>query len=128
LKNIDEEGLRILQSIARHLLKEYQHPREFFGRMVKNNVEVKTKKRTYKVDLLQIKDFYLKIKIANIRKILTENESINRELCLDPVTRPKEFNMKTFVRALEDIAEIEQERLYEEEKLMEEKALENAAR
>lgn len=75
--------------------------------MVKNNVEVKTKKRTYKVDLLSIKDFYLKIKIANIRKNLAENESINSELCLDPLNHPKEFNMKIFVRALEDIAEIE---------------------
>jgi len=96
--------------------------------MVKNNVEVKTKKRAYRVDILSIKDFYLKVKIANIRKILTENESLNQELCLDQTTRPKEFNVKTFVRALEDIAEIEQERLYEEEKVMEEKALENAAK
>ena len=128
LKNLDEEGLNILRSVARHLLKEYQHPREFFGRMVKNNVEVKTKKRAYRVDVLTIKDFYLKIKIANIRKVLTENESINRELCLDPATHPKEFNMKTFVRALEDIAEVEQERLYEEEKVVEEKALEIAAK
>jgi len=95
--------------------------------MVKNNVEVKTKKRTYRVDILAIKDFYLKIKIANIRKVLTENESINRELCLDPNTHPKEFNMKLFVRALEDIAEVEQEKLYEEEKALEEKSLRNAA-
>ena len=36
--------------------------------------------------------------------------------------------MKTFVRALEDIAEIEQERIYDEEKQMEEKALEIAAK
>ena len=75
--------------------------------MVKNNVEIKTAKKSYRVDILAIKDFYLKIKIANIRKTLTENQSINQELCLDPVTHAKEFNMKTFVRALEDIAEIE---------------------
>jgi len=86
LKNLDEEGLNILRSLARHLLKEYQHPREFFGRMVKNNIEIKTKKRAYRVDILPIKDFYLKIKIANIRKVLTENDSINNELCLDPKT------------------------------------------
>lgn len=86
LKNLDEEGLNILRSVARHLLKEYQHPREFFGRMVKNNIEIKTKKRAYRVDILPIKDFYLKIKIANIRKVLTENDSINNELCLDPKT------------------------------------------
>lgn len=34
--------------------------------------------------------------------------------------------MKILVRALEDIAEIEQERLYEEEKEIEEKALQSA--
>ena len=36
--------------------------------------------------------------------------------------------MKTFVRALEDIAEIEQERIYDEEKKMEEKVLEIASK
>jgi hypothetical protein len=49
----------------------------------------------------------LKIKIASIRKTLTENQSLNNELCLDPVAHPKVFNMKQFVRALEDLAEIE---------------------
>ena len=67
-----------------------------------------------------MKDFYLKIKIANIRKVLTENESLNKELCLDPVTHTNVFNMKTFVRALEDIAELEQERMFEQEKNQEE--------
>jgi len=57
------------------------------------------------VDTLNIKDFYLKIKIANIRKNLQENQSLNRELCLDPIAHPTVFNMKTFIRALEDIAE-----------------------
>lgn len=70
LKKIDAEGIEILENVARHLLKEYQHPREFFGKMVKNNTEVKTEKKTYKVDVLSVKDFYLKVKIANIRKHL----------------------------------------------------------
>jgi len=68
---------------------------------------VKTERRVYKLDTLAQKDFYLKIKIANIRKTLTENTSLNTELCLDPITHPNLFNMKTFVMALEDIAEIE---------------------
>lgn len=59
------------------------------------------------IDILAIKDFYLKIKIASIRKTLTENQSLNNELCLDPIAHPKVFNMKIFVRALEDLAEIE---------------------
>jgi hypothetical protein len=63
------------------------------------------RRKVYRIDILQVKDFYLKIKIANIRKNLHENESINRELCLDPDSHPTFFNMKTFVRALEDIAE-----------------------
>jgi hypothetical protein len=34
------------------LLKEYLHPREFFGKMIKPNQEVKTEKKTYRLDLL----------------------------------------------------------------------------
>ena len=61
---------------------------------------------------MKVKDFYLKIKIANIRKTLEENKSLNLELCLDPKTHPDVFNMKMFVRALEDIAEEEQEQIF----------------
>lgn len=86
LKKIDEAGIAVLQDVARHLLKEYQHPREFFGKMVKKNVEIKTEKKSYRVDTLAVKDFYLRIKIANIRKTLQENQSLNQELCLDPVS------------------------------------------
>lgn len=80
--------------------------------MIKNNVQIKTEKHVYNVDTLAIKDFYFKIKIANIRKTLTENESLNRELCLDPITHNTVFNVKNFIRALEDIAEVEQEKLF----------------
>ena len=107
LKRIDNDGINILRQTARFLLKEYLHPREFFGKMVKANVEVKTSKKAYRVDQLKVKDFYLKIKIANIRKTLDENQSLNDELCLDPKLFPIFFNMKWFIRALEDIAEIE---------------------
>lgn len=116
LNNIDVDGLTILRQVARYLLNEYLHPREFFGKMVKTNAEVVSKGRTIRLDQLKIKDFYLKIKIANIRKTLEENQSLNEELCLDPVSYPTVFNMKWFVRALEDIAEVEQERMVEEER------------
>jgi hypothetical protein len=33
--------MQILRELARFLLKEYLHPREFFGKMVRNNVEIK---------------------------------------------------------------------------------------
>lgn len=112
LDNIDANGLEILSLVARYLLKEYLHPREFFGKIVKQNVEVKTDKKVYKVDIMKQKDFYLKIKISNIRKTLEENQSLNKELCLDTKTHPEMFNVKKFVRALEDIAEEEQELIF----------------
>ena len=34
---------------------------------------------------------------------------MNNELCLDPDTHPTYFNMKTFIKALEDIAEIDKQ-------------------
>ena len=63
----------------------------------------------------------MKIKIANIRKVLKENDSLNQELCLDPKTHSDVFNLKLFIRALEDIAEIEQEKLFIKEKQEESK-------
>lgn len=75
-------------------------------------MEVKTDKKVYKVDIMKQKDFYLKIKIANIRKTLEENESLNKELCLDKIKHADVFNIKNFVRALEEIAEEEQELIF----------------
>jgi len=40
--------------------------------------------KTYRVDILKMTDFYLRVKVANIRKMLTPNESLDKELCLDP--------------------------------------------
>jgi hypothetical protein len=73
------------------------------------------KTKTYRVDTLKMSDFYLRIKVANIRKMLTPNDSLDKELCLDPVLYPDVYNIKIFVRALEEIAEQEQERMAEEE-------------
>lgn len=92
------------------------HPREFFAKAIKTNVEVSSGSKTYKVDTLNINDFYFKCKIANIRKTLDQNQSLNKELCLDNERFPLVFNLKQFIRALEDIAEIEQSKLYELEK------------
>jgi hypothetical protein len=47
--------------------------------------------------------------------VLTPNDSINQQLCLDPKLHSDVFNMKIFVKALEDIAEEEQEKLAAEE-------------
>lgn len=50
LNKVDQAGIEILTSLARYLLKEYLHPREFFGKMVRSNVEVKTNNKPYRVD------------------------------------------------------------------------------
>lgn len=82
------------------------HPREFFGKAIVKE-KVKTKKREFHLDVLKFKDFYLRVKIANIRKRLVENESLNKELCLDQKTHKEYINVKLMVKALEEIAEEE---------------------
>lgn len=115
LKNIDAKGLKILRKLARFLLKQFLHPREFFGKAIAKQ-SVKTKKREYLVDTLKFKDFYLRMKIANIRKRLAENDSLNNELCLDRKHHQDLINVKLMVKALEEIAEEEQKVLMQEEK------------
>jgi hypothetical protein len=73
LANIDTEGLEILSQVAKYLLQEYMHPREFFQKSIKNNVEVHAGPKSYRVDTLNINDFYFKCKVANIRKTLDQN-------------------------------------------------------
>ena len=92
------------------------HPREFFGKAITKEF-IKTKKRKFELDVLKFKDFYLRIKIANIRKRLSENESLNKELCLDQKTHKDLINVKLMVKALEELAEEEQKKLVEEEKV-----------
>lgn len=60
------------------------------------------------MDTMTFKEFYLRIKIANIRKRLTSNESLNKEICLDSKTHTEIINVKIMVKALEEIAEEEQ--------------------
>ena len=63
----------------------------------------------------------MRIKIANIRKRLAENESLNKELCLDRKTHKDLINVKIMVKTLEELAEEEQKALIEEEKVAAEK-------
>jgi uncharacterized protein YqcC (DUF446 family) len=112
-----------LRKLARFLLKYFLHPREFFGKAVTKE-HIKTKKREFYIDTLKFKEFYLRIKIANIRKRLTENESLNNEICIDPKTHKDLINVKLMVKALEELAEEEQKILLEEEKKAEEEKLE----
>jgi len=112
---VDAKGVKILRKLARFLLKQFLHPREFFGKTIKKEL-IKTSKREFHMDILKFKDFYLRIKIANIRKRLSENESLNRELCLDHKTQKDLINVKLMVKALEELAEDEQKNLMLEER------------
>ena len=104
----------MLTKLARFLLKQFVHPREFFGQCIKKTTIV-TKRKTYKLDALPFKDFYLRIKIASIRKKLTPNVSLDRELAIDRKKHSDLIHVKSMVRILEEIAEGEQESLMKEE-------------
>ena len=56
------------------------HPREFFGPTIKK--ETLGSKKS-KVEIIKHQDFYLRIKLASIRKKLTANESLNNFLAVD---------------------------------------------
>jgi hypothetical protein len=77
---LDEKGLKILKKLARFLLERYMHPREFFGPTVKKQEFGKHKS---KVEVIKLQDFYLRLKLASIRKKLTPNETILKFLAID---------------------------------------------
>jgi hypothetical protein len=79
------------------------HPREFFGPAIYKQL-VKTKKRENNVDILQTKDFYLRLKIAGIRKTVKEVDNLNKFLCLDSKF-PHLMQVKRVIKALEEVAQ-----------------------
>lgn len=101
------------------MLKQFLHPREFFGKTIYKE-KIKTKKREFILDVIKIKDFYLRIKIASIRKRISESQSLNDELCVDKKNYTQIFNVKNLVKALEEIAEEEQANLMKEEEALRE--------
>jgi hypothetical protein len=64
---LDEKATKILKKLARFLLERYMHPREFFGPTIKKE-EIGKKKN--KVEIIKSSDFYLRLKLASIRKKL----------------------------------------------------------
>ena len=84
----------------------YHYYQKIFGKAITKE-HIKTKKREFYIDTLKFKEFYLRIKIANIRKRLTENESLNKEICIDWKTNKDLINVKLMVKALEELAEEE---------------------
>jgi hypothetical protein len=101
-----------MTKLARFLLERYLHPREFFGPAIYKQL-VKTKKRENNVDIMQTKDFYLRLKIAGIRKTVKENENLNSFICLDSKFANL-IHVKKMVKALEEIAQGEQLKMQEE--------------
>ena len=94
------------------------HPREFFGPTIKKEI-IGNKK--CKVEVIKHHDFYLRLKLASIRKKLKENVSINTFLAINGDKYPGFVQVKRMIKALEIIAEGEQEIMLKEQ---EEKALE----
>lgn len=72
--SLDEKAVKILKKLARFLLERYMHPREFFGPTIKKEILGKKKN---KVEIIKHHDFYLRLKLASIRKKLKENISLN---------------------------------------------------
>ncbi len=57
---------------------------------------------------MQTKDFYLRLKLAGLRKKISENETLNKNLCLDDKYGSL-LHVKKVVKALEEVAKEEQE-------------------
>lgn len=87
------------------------HPREFFGPTIKKELIGKKK---CKVEVIKLHDFYLRLKLASIRKKLKENISVNTFLAIDGDKFPGFIQVKRMIKALEIIAEGEQEVMLKE--------------
>lgn len=120
---MDDKGNKILKRLARFLLERYMHPREFFGPTIKKEVFGKKK---CKVEIIKLHDFYLRLKLASIRKKLKDIPSLTNFLAIDHAIHPGFVQVKRMIKALEIIAEKEQELMIKEqeekEKLEKEKA------
>ena len=92
----------MLKKLARFLLERYMHPREFFGPTIRKEVIGKKK---CKVEVIKLHDFYLRLKLASIRKKLKENASLNLFVAIDGDKYPEFVQVKRLIKALEIIAE-----------------------
>lgn len=101
------------------------HPREFFGPTIKKEVFGKKK---CKVEIIKLHDFYLRLKLASIRKNLVENASLNTFLAIDGDKHPGFVHVKKMIKALEAIAEGEQEAMIKEAEAKEKEDREAAER
>lgn len=88
------------------------HPREFFGPTIKKEIIGKKK---CKVEIIKLHDFYLRIKLASIRKKIKENSTLNQFLAIDGNKFPGFVQVKRMIKALEIVAEKEQELMIKEQ-------------
>ena len=101
---LDEKATKILKKLARFLLERYMHPREFFGPTIKKEPFGSKK---HKVEIIKHHDFYLRLKLASIRKKLKENVSLNQFLAIDGDKHAGFMQVKRMIKGLEVIAESE---------------------
>lgn len=111
-EDLDDKGNKILKRLARFLLERYMHPREFFGPTIKKEVFGKKK---CKVEIIKLHDFYLRLKLASIRKKLKDIPSLTSFLAIDHARHPGFVQVKRMIKALEIIAEKEQELMIKEQ-------------
>ena len=102
---------KCLKKLARFLLERYMHPREFFGPTIKKEVI-----GVCKVEVIKLHEFYLRLKLASIRKKLKEKPELNEFLAIDGDKHPGFVHVKKMIKVLELIAEGEQEELIKEAK------------
>ena len=110
-ETIKPRAMKVLKKLARFLLERYMHPREFFGPTIKK--EILGKKKS-KVEVIKFHDFYLRLKLASIRKKLKEKPELNEFLTIYKEKYSDFVHVKKLIKALEIIAEGEQEILIKE--------------
>ena len=97
-----ERCLKVMKKLARFLLERYMHPREFFGPTIKKEI---VGSRKSKVEVIKLSDFYLRLKLASIRKKLKEKPEVNEFLAIFKGKHPEFVHVKKLIKALEIIAE-----------------------
>ena len=76
-------------------------------------IKLKDHGESHPVDILHAKDFYARMKAAGVRKASKDDENLNKFLQLD-AKFPHLMQMKKVVKALEEVAQVEQKKMQEE--------------
>lgn len=90
------------------------HPREFYGPVINRQmIKLKCNGESHPVDILNAKDFYNRMKAAGVRRTNKDDPNLTKFLRLD-AKFPHLMQMKKVVKALEEIAQVEQKKMHEE--------------